>query len=252
MWPTTDRKQDGVKPVSACHRVLWSRGTQFSPHLEGDRAVPFPVGVLRNIQPNEVLRGQRIPRDRILLVLSDVGHDVEDVENHPFLRAHRRLARRKRRQRQSMRHQIRGEWEGGWGVGVCLHGRGALVSTVRLLNRKLVSVGQPINLPHSSRPTTSYPRHAHVFRVFFVAKISKSRSYIKLLILTPVCLLRCSGQKSPPPSPARPCMLLSRSQPPNTSTADLDPPRHPPSHPSCPPIAAPCSLLLLLLCWLVR
>ena len=54
--------------------------------------MPLPVGVLGNIQPDQVFRGQRIPRDRVFLVFPHVGHDIQDVEDHPFLRAHRRLA----------------------------------------------------------------------------------------------------------------------------------------------------------------
>lgn len=61
-------------------------------YLEGDGAVPLSVGVFGNVQPDQVFRGQRIPRDGVFLVFPHVGHDVQDVEDHPFLRAHRRLA----------------------------------------------------------------------------------------------------------------------------------------------------------------
>lgn len=65
--------------------------TACRPHLEGYGAVPLSVRVLGDVEPHQVLRGQSVAGDRVLLVLSHVRHDVEDVEDDTLLGAHRCL-----------------------------------------------------------------------------------------------------------------------------------------------------------------
>lgn len=67
--------------------------------LECHRAMPFPVCVLGDVEPHQILRGQSISGDRVLLILSHIGHDIQDVENYAFFGAHGSLDGERKRKR---------------------------------------------------------------------------------------------------------------------------------------------------------
>lgn len=54
--------------------------------------MPFPVSIFGDVESDEILGRERISVYGVLLVFPDVRHDVEDVEHHTFLRAHRSLS----------------------------------------------------------------------------------------------------------------------------------------------------------------
>lgn len=56
-------------------------------NLAHDRTVVLVVGVLCKVQLQQLVQLQRLARDRVLLVLHDIGHDVDDIIHDAVQRA---------------------------------------------------------------------------------------------------------------------------------------------------------------------